>query len=436
MTCRSVRPKTLSKLRRLKSGARHSATATDSAAASASVKQAPNLPEKPDRTTVKPPVTPSHPAIDFTDSKKLYSSLSTGKLLTTLITLKATTVGPVANLGSKTLNSRLIMGVPIFRHLLLGLTERTFYDHFCAGKDIAAADAAAKKLWDSGLTAMLDYGLECANENESCDRNTEGFIRTIESTKLGDNCKQVSFVVVKISAICPSRILRRVSDLLRWEFKISSMNLPWKLKSLPILCDSSALYHTMKQPAPLTPEEERDLELVYDRLFRICQKSVDANKPLLIDAEETTIQPAIDYLTYAAVVKFRSDPGQPPRIFNTVQAYLVDAADRLALTMEAAEKMGIPLGIKLVRGAYMNFEKKEAARTCSASPIHFSIGQTHECYDRCTDFLLEKMVKGSASAVLATHNIQSGTSQNPGSVPRLDPDRDMPCTNNCFCFCF
>lgn len=219
--------------------------------------------------------------------------------------------------------------------------------------------------------------------------------------------QQVSFVVVKMTAICPSHILRRVSDLLRWEYKDSSMNLPWKLKSLPILCTESPFYHTSVKPEALTPEEELDLELAYDRLFKICERSLDANMPLLFDAEETTIQTAIDYMTYAAVVKY-GGRGEPPLIFNTIQTYLIDSAERLKMAVEGAEKMGIQLGIKLVRGAYMNSERLEAATRGFKPPIHSTIGRTHACYNHCTDFMLDKIVKGSAAAVLATHNIESG----------------------------
>lgn len=186
------------------------------------------------------------------------------------------------------------------------------------------------------------------------------------------------------------------------------MNLPWKLETLPILCSVSPFYHTPKKPDPLTPEEERDLQLAYDRMFQICQKSLDFNRPLLIDAEETNIQPAIDYFTYCSVLKFGSKPGQRPLIFNTIQAYLVDSLVRLKNAVEAAEKLGIQLGIKLVRGAYINAERIKASECCSSSPIHSSIGETHACYNKCSAYLLEKIEKGTASAVLATHNTESG----------------------------
>ncbi|RDX95022.1 Proline dehydrogenase 2, mitochondrial, partial [Mucuna pruriens] len=108
--------------------------------------------------------------------------------------------------------------------------------------------------------------------------------------------------VVKITAICPMTLLERVSDLLRWQQKDPSFILPWKLDSLPIFAESSPLYHTQERPEPLTPEEESDLQLANQRLLELCQKCVEFNMPLLIDAEHTTVQPAIDYFTYSSAI--------------------------------------------------------------------------------------------------------------------------------------
>lgn len=216
--------------------------------------------------------------------------------------------------------------------------------------------------------------------------------------------------MVKITAICPPTLLRRVSDLLRWQHKDKSLNLPWKLKSLPLLADSSPLYHTPEQPPTLTADEERDLDAAYARLAKICAKSTEANLPILIDAEDTSIQPAIDYFTYAAAIEFGGGGGEP-LIFNTIQAYLKDAKDRLVIAKEAADEQRVPLGIKLVRGAYMSSENRLAASLGVQSPIHDGIHRTHTCYDGCADFMLNQIARGSGALVLATHNLESGNSK-------------------------
>ncbi|KAI3455056.1 hypothetical protein Pfo_011719 [Paulownia fortunei] len=397
MASRSIHPKLLHNLPYF---SRRMNSTTSSSIATA---PQPNSTGKPDPVSPKPR-TPNEPCINLDASKELFSSVSTPKLIKSTVTLHMASMDGMVDLGSWVMNSGL-MKSPISRRMVLDSIKYTFYDHFCGGEDLWEADRTVKKLWDSGLRAMLDYGLEHAVDNWSCERNLEEFIRTIESTKSLPS-SPVSFVVAKITAICPPSLLRRVSDLLRWEYKDKSLHLPWKLETLPVFSDSSPLYHTPKRPEPLTPEEERDLELAYKRLIKICENSLEANVPLLIDAEDTSIQPAIDYFTYSAAIKYRRDDS--PLIFNTIQAYLKDARERLVIAKKAADEMGVPVGFKLVRGAYMSSERRLASTLGVKSPIHDTIQDTHACYNECAAFMLEEIAKGSGSVVLATHNLESG----------------------------
>ncbi|GAA0145539.1 oxidase [Lithospermum erythrorhizon] len=119
--------------------------------------------------------------------------------------------------------------------------------------------------------------------NNTLEQNSRKFIRKYNQSitrKTG-----TTFAVVKITAICPPRLLRRVSDQLTCEHKDSSFNLPWKRKSLPIFSESSPLYHTPKKPQPLTMREEKDLQQAHERLQKICEKCIETDVPLLIDVE-------------------------------------------------------------------------------------------------------------------------------------------------------
>ncbi|KAG6424029.1 hypothetical protein SASPL_114438 [Salvia splendens] len=342
--------------------------------------------------------------INLDDSKELFSSVPTSKLITTAFTLHVVMNEAMIHFGSKVMNSRL-MDTPVSREVLLGSIEHTLFHHFCGGKTLKEADRAARKLWESGLQSMLDYGMEHAHDNASCDHNVHEIIQTISSTLLLPS-SPVSSVVVKMTAIFRPQLLKRVSDLLRWEFKDNSLHLPWKLQSFPLLSNSSALYHTPHMPEALTLDEERDLELGILRLMKICESSLEANVPLLIDAEDTAIQPAIDYFTFHAATMYHI--GNTPLIFNTIQAYLKDSNERLVMAKIAADKAGVPLGIKLVRGAYMSTERQLALCLGANSPIHGSIQDTHACYNSCAAFMLEEIANGPGSLILATHNIESG----------------------------
>ncbi|RDX95024.1 Proline dehydrogenase 2, mitochondrial, partial [Mucuna pruriens] len=342
--------------------------------------------------------------LSLDDGERLFRPVGTGRLLRSSAVLYATAVGPMVDLGMWVMKSKAFQS-GLTKDLLMATVRETFYAHFCAGEDAAAAGRSVRSLKDDGLRGMLVYGVEDAHDNDSCDRNLHGFLHTVDIAKSLPP-SSVSFVIVKITAICPMTLLERVSDLLRWQQKDPSFVLPWKLDSLPIFADSSPLYHTRDRPEPLTPEEESDLQIANQRLLELCQKCVEVNMPLLVDAEHTTVQPAIDYFTYSSAIMHNK--GDNPIVFGTIQAYLKDAKERLLLTTKAAEEMGVPMGFKLVRGAYMSIESKLAESLGYASPIHDTIQDTHNCFNDCSSFLLEKIANGPGSVVLATHNIESG----------------------------
>ncbi|XP_004491772.1 proline dehydrogenase 2, mitochondrial [Cicer arietinum] len=354
-------------------------------------------------TTLLPPTAVAD--LNFHDVEKLFSYVSTTKLLRSTAVLHATAIEPMVDFGTWIMRSELMQTNNPLRNLALSATRATFYDHFCAGEDATTAGQSIGVLNEAGLRGMLVYGVEDAMDNEACDRNLKGFLHTVDvSRSLPPS--SVSFVIVKITAICPMSLLERLSDLLRWQKKDPSFDLPWKQDSLPIFSELTPLYHTRKRPEPLTLEEESDLELANKRFLELCQKCVQANIPLLVDAEHTSVQPAIDYFTYSSAILHNK--GENPIVFGTIQTYLKDAKERLILASKAADKMGIPMGFKLVRGAYMSSERKLAAELGYASPIHKTIKDTHKCFNDCSSFMLEKIANGPGGVVLATHNVESG----------------------------
>ncbi|XP_076959818.1 proline dehydrogenase 2, mitochondrial-like [Bidens hawaiensis] len=356
-------------------------------------------------TTIFPQPTTNHFAYEFEDTKSLFSSVNTYKLIRSTANLGMASVEPVVDFGTWVMSSRL-MEVGLVRELVLSVVKRTVYEHFVAVEDTGEVGRTVEKLWEAGLRGMLDYGLEHAVDNDSCDKNAQQVLETVESTRVLPT-SSVSFVVVKITAICPVSLLKRVSDLLRWEYKNpSSIKLPWKLKTLPIFADCNPFYHTLQKPSPLTITEERDLELAHERLTTICDKALETNVPIVIDAEDTSIQPGIDYFTCSAAVKYNK--GTKPLVSGTIQAYLKDAGPRLFETKKAADKMGLPIGIKLVRGAYMSSERKLANSIGVESPIHNSISDTHHCFNECASYMLDEVSSGPGGLILATHNLESG----------------------------
>ncbi|KAI3861366.1 hypothetical protein MKX03_016181 [Papaver bracteatum] len=302
--------------------------------------------------------------LDFDDGKRLFKSVTTGKLIRSILNQQMASYDPIVNIGIWVMRSRLFH-ISFIRYIILFVVKHTFYDHFCVGENLDEARTTLQKLCNGGLKGIMDYGLEDATDNKSCDRNFNEFLKIVDTTKLLPP-SSVSCACVKITAICPNSLLKKVRDLLRWEHKDPSFHLPWKVDTLPMMAASSPFYHTLHKP----------------------------------------IQPAIDYLTYSTMIRINRDGNRI--VHGTIQAYFKDAKERLIQATKIAEKMGVILGLNLVRGAYLSHESTLASSLGFSSPIHESIQDTHACYDECASIMLEKVSKGTGAVVLATHNIESG----------------------------
>lgn len=297
-----------------------------------------------------------------------------------------------------------LMEYAAYRVPLLQAVKRTTFSHLCAGENIAEVSNTLNRLQMLGLKGILNYGLEDAADNAACDANLNQFLSTVDSTSMLPP-RSVSFVCVKITAICPLSLLERVSHLLRWQHRHPDFNLPWRAETLPILAPSSPTHHTTSEPEPLSPTEEDDLNLAEQRLFQLCRACEAVSLPSLVDAEYVAVQPAIDYLTYRAFSEFNRR--REPLVYGTLQAYLKDSMPRLIEASEAAKKQGISMALKLVRGAYITRENAEAKSLGAPSPVHSLITDTHHCYNGCASLLLEKVAAGEASLLVATHNFES-----------------------------
>ncbi|CAL4940521.1 unnamed protein product [Urochloa decumbens] len=357
-----------------------------------------------------PPVTPaslspSERVLQFEDTGRLFAGEPTSALVRTLAALQALSVGPLVDAATAALRSPAVAGSALGR----AAARATAYKHFCAGETAGEAAAVVRRLWSGGMGGILDYGIEDAEDGHACDRNAAGFVAAVDvAASLPPGSASVC---IKITALCPIALLEKTSDLLRWQKKHPSFNLPWKAHSFPILSDSSPLYLTSSEPPALTAEEERELVLAHERLLSVCAACAEHGIPLLVDAEYATVQPAIDYFTLVGALAFNGEGtagADRPIVHGTVQAYLRDARDRLEAMVRAAERERVRLGLKVVRGAYLARETRLAASLGVPSPIHGSIQDTHDCYNGCAAFLLDRVRRGSASVMLATHNVESG----------------------------
>jgi proline dehydrogenase len=132
---------------------------------------------------------------------------------------------------------------------------------------------------------------------------------------------------------------------------------------------------------------------------------------LLIDAEQSWFQPAIDVISLGLQQKYNHvDVADQPVVFSTYQCYLKNSLERLNVDVSKSKRLSFHLGSKLVRGAYMPRERARAIAKGYASPIHDTIQETHDCYNNAMEYLLRQMKSTKSPSIkvmCASHNRES-----------------------------
>jgi proline dehydrogenase len=234
--------------------------------------------------------------------------------------------------------------------------------------------------------------------------------------------KAMPFNVVKITAIASCALLERLSEILSFIDVFPNSAQTQNLLSAPILVKSDEkVTRYIKERAPRTPAwnhkvdnppkplstvEIEQLDRVIARLDSLCKKSEEVRITLLIDAEQTYYQPAIDLLYMMMCLRYNKKVPdaqvQVPTVYNTYQNYLESTLARLKHDLEFAQSNGCLNGSKLVRGAYLKVEKERAESHGSEYPLNGSLQETHDRYHAAVDFVLSNIDK--MGVLIASHN--------------------------------
>lgn len=246
-----------------------------------------------------------------------------------------------------------------------GIIKKTIFKQFCGGETIHECDETIKTLGSFGVGTILDYSVEGKTSEEDFDYTVKEIISTIEK---GKGNPSIPFAVFKVTGISRFAILEKAND----------------------------------ENVVLTEAESNELKQVIDRIDKICKSAFDADQPLFIDAEETWIQNTIDRITTDMMKKHNKEKAI---IFNTAQMYRHDRLAYLENEIKAAREGNYHLGIKLVRGAYMEKERERALEKGYPSPIQ----PNKEATDRDFDKALELTINNIDIMALCagTHNEKS-----------------------------
>ncbi len=266
---------------------------------------------------------------------------------------------PLVRIGTAVTNFALKASLPVE-----SLIRATVFDHFCGGVNEDDSLKVVDKLFTKGVSSVLDYSVEGKEEEEQFDAVLEKTLKLIEFAK---EKKSIPFAVFKPSGF--GRI---------------------------------DLYEEVSLGKKLNLSEFDEWNRVVARFEKVCKASYDSDVALLIDAEESWMQDAVDNLVEEMMIKYNKSK---PIVFNTLQLYRWDRLDYLKKLHEKAKAEGFFIGMKLVRGAYMEKENERAIEKGYPTPICASKEATDENYNATVKYMLDHI--DTMSIFEGTHNEES-----------------------------
>eukprot|EP00605_Chrysophyceae_sp_TOSAG23-4_P000802 GSChrysophyteH1.ASY1.ANO1.891.1 assembled CDS len=284
----------------------------------------------------------------------------------------------------------------------------SFFGHFCAGENEVDMKPVVTYLERNGIGSIFDYAAESDVNEADVPADT-----TSESSTPYDSSDQTfgrvyhyidEAVCDKHAAIfenCIKAVHKAMSNSGFAAMKITALGDPNLLRRM-----ATTLSEIRLKLENLTDILVRNMHARVDRLAELASS---LGVRLMIDAEHSYLQPAIDNIAYKLSKKYnRISDGDHPIIFNTYQMYLKDSERRLQIDYARSKKDGTHFAIKLVRGAYMVLESANAKENGYTDPIHESLQNTHDNYNKAIKSLIGDIAAGNkVELMIATHNQES-----------------------------
>ena len=241
------------------------------------------------------------------------------------------------------------------------IIKATVFKQFCGGEKKEEYSKVVSELGRAAIRTILDYSVEGTKDEVGFEDTKKKLLKLIEQSKSDPN---IPCTCMKMTAISPFDLLEK---------KTSNDG--------------------------LSSDEQREWEKLKNRLEIICKSSYQAGKPIYIDAEESWIQGAVDILAEEMMAKYNKDRAI---VFTTLQLYRWDRIDYFKRLIAHARAGSHKLGIKIVRGAYLERERERAHRFGYKSPVNSSKHETDKEYNEALEIFIDNI--DVVEICVGTHN--------------------------------
>jgi proline dehydrogenase len=297
--------------------------------------------------------------ISFDNTEIAFSGMSNADLNRAYWLFRVININFLVKIGPPITNAAIKIGLPI-----TPLIRATIFKQFCGGESIQDCANTITHLGKYNIGTILDYSVEGESTEQAFDATCQETIATIKRAK-GD--AHIPFSVFKVTGLARFGLLEKLDAQEELSF-----------------------------------EEKKEYERVKDRVRRICQTAYDLNVRIFIDAEESWIQQTIDNLSMDMMRLFNKEK---VIVYNTFQFYRHDRLQAMKDFDAQLKSEGINMGVKLVRGAYMEKERKRAIDMAYPSPIQADKKSSDVDYDLGLAYCIEHIDRIAICA--GTHNENS-----------------------------
>ena len=224
------------------------------------------------------------------------------------------------------------------------------YDHFCGGETVDVSQKVVDTLAKQGVSSILHYSVEGSSKESFYDFSLQ---KTLETLAHASKNPDIPFTVFKPTAYGNSKLFEKIS-----------------------LGEN------------LNPEEAQAWEAILERYHTTCAAAVRYKVKLFIDAEESWLQTAMDELTEQMMQQYNREEVW---IYHTVQMYRHDRLAYLEKIIQRAQEHSFKIGVKLVRGAYIEKENTRAQKMNYPSPLCETKQQTDDNFDAAVRLIIDNL---------------------------------------------